>query len=61
VLPSRITRSGARLATRLASRLVGNKVGNRADHQIEYNHNKVNVMLKGGEVECRRKKVWRNT
>jgi len=46
MLPSRITRSGARLATRLASRLVGNKVGNRAGHQIEYNHNKVDVMYR---------------
>jgi len=46
VLPSRITKSGARLATRLASRLVGNKVGNRAGHQVEYNHNKVDVMYR---------------
>jgi len=46
MLPSRITRSGARLATRLASRLVGNKVGNRAGHQVEYNHNKVDVMYR---------------
>ncbi len=46
MLPSRITKSGARLATRLASRLVGNKVGNRAGHQVEYNHNKVDVMYR---------------
>ena len=46
MLSSRITRSGARLATRLASRLVDNKVGNRAGHQVEYNHNKVNVMYR---------------
>jgi len=46
VLPSGITRSGARLATRLASMLVGNKVGNRAGHQVEYNHNKVDVMYR---------------
>ncbi len=46
MLPSGITRSGARLATRLASMLVGNKVGNRAGHQVEYNHNKVDVMYR---------------